>query len=1052
MQKHDNKISSSPKTNGFSSRKRQYSSGDRGYETGSKKIKFNGFEIPKNPLMENSVSSNNDLKVQSSNHQKPVTYTTEEKVRAAAFALVYGNCKISRDKFGAYFHKTAPDFQTIFGWSRQLLAKGCLNDSHLQPQTKDSKNSESNTNFETTLKLYKPAKLPEKSVKLLPNPDEIPIDSESDGDVQFVSANKVKFPVRERSLSVETLVIDKAEKAGCSEGGRSLVKSDTRSSQRRSRSRSGSRSRSRSRSGSRSRSEDTSHRVSSSDSEIEQRKLTKIIAPLPPGKPKNKKKPADTDSDSDTCYSEETDFLSRRYRKNRKPKPKVNNKCVPELPKAPPSVPNKIQEVQPKGYCTMPQAVSPLVTGQIYTNNLRNMAVKPRDRGHRAPDTDGYGSEYVPTSLGSNKNNYQAFKNNVMKKGFWAKGNGKSLGNKVEILSDKPINNKELQTILQKNANTANKVPYGYVSTNIPLNNGNAGAPVHSFPVVMEPVIRKQQNFTTENVNNFVTTKQYTTSDPRLTRTVQTAKVPEKSSNQLDIKVNNNIKNNNMVGTNNTVKAVTPESNSRIFDIVQSSVTNKSILDIFGDNEQDQNSNNSESMVQQTVAKTHETEWDEDDDALYKTDDPDITDTVLNRSLTEDMATPVSEPQANAPKVINFDVAIARQRRNELLDILNNANQIRNMENNTSTPKHQTPDKSPEKKNRSSKSHHGSKNRHNVTDNRLPDIPNSISHEIAQMATSPRHSIDKSQERVEPSTPTKTNHIPGLGATPPNKDREMHQLKQQNTPPKPDKVPTPTTVTAAPLQNSQALQQLELSNLLSGINTNTLLLAIQNLQQLVQQPPTANANTNNNNSTDQNNESDAQEDDDSNEVEVVETINLTNDEEWEKESEEGDIERQLKQMDGNTGDTPFLSDIFDPSPVVMPKSLTNKLHINLKTSEPSTEASAPQPNENAPVIGNFKSFALPKPIMLNRLKLNAKAQNNKSGKIKRKKLKVCISSFAWSRTVHLLLNLFVRSEPGSEGVSVVAGRGAGGRGGGGGGRGRGVGRRGGPVQVRPLRQ
>ncbi|CAH2068856.1 unnamed protein product, partial [Iphiclides podalirius] len=76
---------------------------------------------------------------------------------------------------------------------------------------------------------------------------------------------------------------------------------------------------------------------------------------------------------------------------------------------------------------------------------------------------------------------------------------------------------------------------------------------------------------------------------------------------------------------------------------------------------------------------------------------------------------------------------------------------------------------------------------------------------------------------------------------------------------------------------------------------------------------------------------------------------------------------------------------------VMPSNVAKKLNINLKLPEESkNQEQTPHVNENAPVIGNFKSFALPKPILLNRLKLAVKPSEKylkKSGEGKKRKRK-----------------------------------------------------------------
>lgn len=89
---------------------------------------------PRSLIMENRVSSTNELKYRFSGKTRDenfeVTYTLQERVSAAAWALAYQNCRLSSEKFQNTFDKPAPDFKTIFAWRQRLLYNGCLVDKH----------------------------------------------------------------------------------------------------------------------------------------------------------------------------------------------------------------------------------------------------------------------------------------------------------------------------------------------------------------------------------------------------------------------------------------------------------------------------------------------------------------------------------------------------------------------------------------------------------------------------------------------------------------------------------------------------------------------------------------------------------------------------------------------------------------------------------------------------------------------------------------------------------------------------------------------------------
>lgn len=1169
------------------SRKRHTSSGDRehtgssGYETGSKKMKHSYPEIPTakpcDPVMENSISSTNDKFAGGALPKvSNVRYTLQDRVMLAAFAIAYNNCKAAAMRFGSLSKKKPPpDFQTIYALRQKLLSSGCLVESHVAQKRAPPSVSSVNLVEPKPILKHTPAK------KLLPNPDEIRIDSDSDDECD----RELSHP-RHRSVSVETLLIDGVEKLR----PRSVSGEDNRS---RSHSQSGQRHL-------RSRSSDSSDSSSDSSSELNNSNKSSKAIPY-----KNKKIITVSDSDSKSCDSDETDFLSRHYRKKRKSRPKTRNKS-PEKPK---DQTCENRDIMPppasiKGYSTARQDVSPLVTGNIYSTKLPNMVAKPRIfKTKPAVETDGYGSEYVPTRVGTvTKNNYQAFKQNVMKKGYWAKGNGnRSIGNKIQIISDKiikPVSVTKTAMSLPAPKQTSSQV-FQQVSESV------ASMPTQSIPPAviqqqthMYPQSTQIHGYATAAVSglnkiptDFPTNRDVATSNRHesvnlasKTRHDTSARPPDKIPVKVQECVPKSV-------------ATPPENTARVFDIAQSNsgTKNKSILDIFGN--EDQNDDTSEKHHNgDSVRKSYELNWDEDDDALYKTDDPaEVTMSINYQTQTPAETPPVNLFESTPLAKTRITIDTIRERRDQLLGVRDKAAEQLNYEQ-LYTSLSQIKPTASQNKNIGNVEHH-----RNLTMHTPPAIPQNISNEIIGLShlhcssrevsqnttptkhtwpmcedntslnsrppsncqgqstptdypsqrnkakSSPIHSVSpmygvpsnptnqtspmypkksnpiepffpptptkrSSQNReveptsnnrstptyevqlnpkgqISPDNPIKSNANPH--ATPPygsffpptptkrssqnyevelnshnhstptcevqanmkkyssptyeipstptkytsdNLDTESNsnnlstptcevqailrnnssptyelQFNTKNASPPslemnntsnhvqmptyevdstPEHSPktgiaTGTNETVEAIQETQPIAsqgpQLDLSNFLTGINTNTLLLALQNLQQLAQ-----NTSTNPSNQQDKvNNQESANTE--------VETINLTNDEEWEKESnEEESIEKQLERMDGNTGDTPFLSDILDPGPVVMPNNV-KKFNINLKKPE-ETETTS---NENVPVIGNFKSFALPKPVLLEKRKvpIPPKRQNNKKMK-KLLKKKVCILSYA----------------------------------------------------------
>lgn len=1084
------------------SRKRQTSSGDRehtgssGYETGPKRMKQNFLETPTAfayPVMENRISSTNDKFAGAvSPEAYEVMYTRQEKIYLAALAIVYYNCKIVAEKFVARYHKQPPHFQTIFAWRQRLLMTGCMVDSHLEQKQASVSSLQTN---EPKLILKKPLK------KLLPNPEEIALDV-LESDVDLTS----KPDSRHRSVSVETLLIDGVEKVqhGSVSAEDNHSRSHSESTHRRMR----------------------SHSLDSSDSSSDS---DLVESPAPVIKPntakgladrnlyKNQKVNDGSDSDSKSCCSEETDFLSRNYRKKRKSRP--NPHKSPEIPK--PQTCTTLANTPPiaaaKGYSTLKPDVSPLVIGNIYTGKLPNMVAKQRKIKTKPPvETDGYGSEYVPTHVGtSTKNNYQAFKQNVMKKGYWAKANGCTLSSsKVQIISDKLVKKSELPALLKRSplslpppaqpvshvAQQANTPVINPLKPSLPLEHPLMPAKPHTLMPTQPhtyPQATLIQGYVTAPLSGAsrssdlkkATSHQYTSFN-------HTGLVPNNVVSQIPVfnpkepppKIT-------PVKIQDQVHIVTsPRNTSCVFDAVQSNsdVKNKSILDIFGNNDT-QDDKTSPQQNGDNVRKTYEVQWDDDDEALYKTDDP-AEETRSNNCRTPSPVDQInsveSTPQTPTAKRISMDTV--KERRDQLLCLMK---QDTNMSTHDQlyTPEKQVKHASPHKLFQQKK-HNNIPNIEDISNIVMftpPAIPQSISNEIIGLSEQnsfgdDRHvstptiplptcevkssSITSTSSTQEiPAIPSKLTHglpsnnvqmiqthstsprfdatsmssqrssptyelqsSPTKRSSAMNKDQTIYERRfspNYYIPPSPSRRssnshhgqtnlndcisptfdfqsnsarPSPISCEAKTIEHQESttqkstivqetgelsktqtmqiqaqIPQMELSNFLTGINTNTLLLALQNLQHLAQ-------NTSMNISNQQN-------DSVNNKEEVnaeVETINLTNDEDWEKESnDEESIEKQLERMDGNTGDTPFLSDIFDPGPVIMPNNIVKKLNINLKKPEENKT-----PDENAPVIGNFKSFALPKPVLLEKLKvpLPPKRQSNKRMIMKLKKKKVCM--------------------------------------------------------------
>lgn len=1109
-------------------------SGSSGYEVNSKKRKRENTDspIPKmcNPVMENSVSSTKTEMVYKLSRPNPaedlqVTYTLYERIKCAALAIVYNNCKITADKFEEKCEKPAPDFKTIFEWRQKLLTTGCLDDSHLEREKSFQTNSATNTDNGNTQK--------PKTVCRLPNPEEIIIPSESEEE------SSKNLEQSGRSMSIETVFIEgntELQAAGSSastvDGRHSRARSCSQSTHQQTRSNS--------------RDSQDSHYLDT-DSE-KGSKLVNTSNVLKSTTVSVRLSDNGSDSESVSYNSGEHNFLSRVFgegRKRRKVKKRTEPAAGPKLNEYASNYVNTFE-----GYSTLKKSEqSPLVTGNIYTNNLRNMNSRTRNN----VDIDGCSSEYVPTKIGSTaKKNYQEFKDNVRKKGYWAKGNGSSL----------TINRQNMSmNVIHHTKGIPNQAVEEPVKSVVSHQNAT---------FIAKPVQNQVNDFTRVDIKTIPSPKSYLPFDKPIP-----------------------------IYKNNSIKDQASENTDRIFAQVQSNNVskNRSILDIFDISDSLQESPKNNDMDKyDNIRRMYENEWDEDDEALYKNTNCDEeqsascrapSPTVSNRtqSPTSDMlytseresqqigtsgnnslpdfikdkhellldmlkdfqnkeisqmVSPLKTPHLQSaednmvyqkstadeptpelpanrldpipnlhmtrldtipkplmarpdrltnPTMDRFDHTTgpnhtvqrtdtipnySRDRHTRVPKIMKRSELISNQNKNRPDPIPNLlmPEVSPIQKQSMSSPDQVSNfiNRSDLTPNlmtRLEPIPNpSRPNQVPNHMTSqsdftqnvspnrlepisksnpnlsmfradqvPNHSINRAdlntnftmhtpdpipvelsnevlrlseenvkcegtQNATKTISPNKRVHIlENITIQPGSVHENIAPLYQQNeiqhsSPTAPETNNT-KFVSSSPKvdvkqdklekspEKEQSVCQVDFSNLLAGINTNNLLLALQNLQQLSQSTST---NCNEQTVTEQQcTEEKAQA------AEMA--INLTNDEEWEKESNrDGSIERQLQQMDGSTGDTPFLSDIFDPTPVAVPPNVVRKLNLNIPTLQ--GDGADTNSNENAPVIGNFKSFALPKPILLNRLKVTVKTAEKpvkSSGKRVKRKDKVCIN-------------------------------------------------------------
>lgn len=1023
------------------SRKRYTSTGDKehtgssGYETGSKRYKRDSSSSPVtktcNPVMENRVSStNNDVVYKFTGptpaHDFQVTYTLEERVRAAAFAIVYNNCKISTDKFESLFDKPAPDFKTIFAWRQRLLITGCLVDGHVMP----------NNNIPEKISLpaasVKPGLNPQQSSRKLPNPDEILI-SISDSDEECDTNEKVQNQsvARQRSTSVETLRLGADRAAGSSVS--TVDERDLRA-----------RSRNSQRSNSRSTQNNQSHSPSSDNHDSNYASEDSVKRGAIPKKINNsgvssRKVTHDSESDSVTSDSEEDDFRERVFKGN-KAKRKMKKRAAAGA-KTPNYETPATQAFQ--GYSTLKQfGQSPLATGNIYTPNLHNMTAKIKES---VMDTDGCSSEYVPTKLGSTaKKNYQAFKDNVKKKGFWVKANGQSFSNTHKKTNNSMNVSITAQTSVADNfwAKT-NVQAFKYVTPvtifNSPVSNNPGTTDFWSKINAQSSKDIDRSNDLIPNISKSPTTdniwaktteqsniKSKTTSTPAFSPEEEQASIEIYSDENHGFNSGQSVENNQTEFTNDdfndfvpidpyksldmcsNMQSKTSKDTSSVFDVVQSNTsTNKSILDIFGNGiirDSPEKDNTLEKY--DSVRKMYETEWDDDDEALYKdsestnlpTKEPSPIREVVSNKPPSPMSSMLYGDNESRAQTSTPNMDVVREKCDNLFHILKDfpANTDKEVGETIEQqehckhphelhhlPLHEIPFPKPRHQ----------MDIHQMATLKSQPMPAEISDEIIELSMG-NDDVSVTQSNVPKKivSPSKEVHvlesitIKTIDVTPQIVEKEEENLHtiQQNS--------DATTLTCSPVHvandveiidkvpeiSSVPVPQIDLSQLLANINTNTLLLALQNLQQQQQVVLT--------DSTSQENDIQTLKD-----VEPqVETINLTNDEDWEKESNhEGSIERQLEKLDGNTGDTPFLSDIFDPAPVVVPLNVAKKLNLSLEEKKDTS----PINYNNTPIIGNFKSFALPKPIMLNRLKVSVKVPDKSKklpGEKKTRRRKVCI--------------------------------------------------------------
>lgn len=864
--------------------------------------------VKSNPVMENRVSSTNNDVVYKFSGQCPleafeVTYSIEERVRTAAFAIVYNNCKISTDKFETIYDKPAPDFKTIFAWRQKLLTTGCLVENHVENQGLN------------ILREVDPKKVPLR----VSNPEEISIDLDSEDELeQNIENNHNTSQGFNRSGSADTLLIDKEQKCQPASGNEKEMlqsRASSRTSQSSSR---------------------DSRDSKSSDSDVElvepEESCNAII-------PNNISNPPDSDSDSLSYSSENIDFRSRVF---------ADKKTIEKSKK----VPNNKNDALCsntnstfQGYTTQKDIDKPLLaTGNIYMPSFRNINVR------NSVCDNGLSAEYVPTMMAATaKKHYQDFKNNVKKKGYWAKGNGTNFTRNSAPLHEATMNlnqRKSFSSVVSSSRmQTYNKLP----SLSKPVKNytiaelsGTGVKSDHSSNVTV-PYYESMLKLPPPRQNH------------SMPKHLNSAICEDFTKDEIDTSMilDNYVSFATPLGST-TNKQKVLESNSRVFDIVQATSINKNknIMDIFSSIREESPEKNELQKYDQ-MRKKYESMWNIDDDDLYK--DPE-KESNLNQEVSITSESVKIFSPSDSKLLLTKETILKKH--DEMLNLLNDlqGNDI------TDTTHLSTQSISANVISEDMKSEMFC---HNITNIPLPDDSNNASKGSLDANESLRNSIT-----LKNISPSKEVHVlesiiikpkDPIGSAPSENQRNLSQEKDS-------KVDINEEVTKK--IDNQENPTLDLSNILSNIDTDTLILALRNVQQLTQSPNTA--------ATSEENLQESK----------VDTINLTNDE-WEMESVQHEsIERELQRLDGNAEDTPFLNDIFNPSPINMPLNI--KMNMNCKSV--ASEDKQINLNENAAVIGNFKSFALPKPLILNRLKLAVKQPDKKKGEGKRmkRKKKVCI--------------------------------------------------------------
>lgn len=1023
-------------------RKRYSSGGDReqtyssGYETSYKKGKYLSNSYTGNPVMENRISSSNDI-VQKCTEVQNVkqTYTLEERVQIAATAVVYNNCKIVSNKFKSlYPNKTPPDFKTIFAWRQSLLKHGCLVDSHLDHRKETEKSSTTSASSEL-------AELTTNEVKsfkkLLPNPDEILLDSDSENERSIELLKNNYHPLHARNSTLETINVDQSHFNVTPQ--QSFIRKNTNTDINKKRTESFD-------------SAESNYPDTDSDhdkpSVVKLRSLSQKSTSL-----KNyKKSPSGSDSES-ASTGEQTDYFTNYGKPKRKFRRKITSAKVLDTPKTPSETINvlPIQRYSTVKSCDQ----SPLVTGNIYAPKLR-MTPKKQD----IIEVDACSTEYVPTKMGATtKRNYQQFKDNVIKRGYWAKGNGVAMKknidniktNVAQILGNNLKNPFRDSDMLKSSHIPTQEANFATHSVEITLPADNyVDKSSRFFDLVQSNCVNKNQSITDIfNTNDMPCNS--SPNDDNLEKYDQIRQMYEKewdeeddalyrNENDDDVKNKNDNKSLNVSIENVESQTSTPQKNiygspskqtevnerNYVHDVKErrdqllSMLTNLNKITERGKgpNHNDSFLSNGCDVLSQSKYCSFPNMKGTNLDNVIKgnSDNGSHLCGLIKSAMTSDISRQktsleciskensiLTKLNENSVKTQNFS-----NPHNFLIRPTNNLEVNTPKENNNSLRILSDVQIAPAKRLETENRHTSNSPQNNKTDKSLNrileqndrsvsipstliippiDIPDEISKEMLNISKlhdsqSDYHATHKLKGSDSDLTKNANllNTVTELHAETKNNEERVKEINTQGN-----------------LSELTTQKQLNFTNILQGIDANALMLALKNLQEIGQKqtsdiPRGANADVINI----------------SNEQVPtrIETINLTNDEDWEKESDcEESIEKRLEKLDGNTGDTPFLGDIFDPGPVIIPPKVAQKLNLPIDNQDVQNILNVNKTNSNddTPVaVGSFKSFALPKPILLNRLKLRIpKAQEkNKTctKKIKqRKKLKVCIfCSFWWA--------------------------------------------------------